>query len=376
MSLIAARNFPRRVLGAVLAVSLSGLALGVVPGSTALRAAGLSATTAAQAPATLSSRTLSPSAAACTNRAKAPGGSRVLPGSQVADPDTLSVSQVRAVEAKTATRATVRGLTKNADGQLTRSTRTPTVSPSSRSSATGSSPARASAQKAFTPPVIGVYWHVITDGRSGKLSSTTIGQQISVLNAAYQAAGLSFKLTRTDTTTSSDWFNTTGPTGSGANGDASDARAMKTKLHVGTRSTLNIYSVRFSDDTLGYSTFPFSGTLALDGDVFDYRTLPGGSLSGYNLGDTATHEIGHWFGLYHTFQGGCSATAGDYVSDTPAEAYPAWDCTAKDSCPSLPGTDPIKNFMDYAPDACMNTFTAGQRTRMQNEWLTYRAAKV
>ena len=296
-----------------------------------------------------------------------------MPGGQAADPDTLGVAQVRAVEAKTADRAARRGLAKNTHGQLTRS-RVSTAAPTG--SADQSSTTRSSATKAFAPTRVGVYWHVITDGRSGKLSSTAIAKQISVLNAAYKTAGLSFKLVRTDTTTNSNWFNTTGPTGSGANGDAADARAMKTKLHVGSISTLNIYSVRFSDSTLGYSTFPFSGTLALDGDVFDYRTLPGGSMSGYNLGDTATHEIGHWFGLYHTFQGGCSATAGDYVSDTPAEAYPAWDCTAKDSCPKLPGTDPIKNFMDYAPDACMNTFTAGQRTRMQNQWLTYRAPKV
>lgn len=368
MPLIAARNLPHRLLGAALTLSLSGLALGLVPGSTQVSAAGGVKTVVNQ-----TTRTLSPSAAAGTSRPKATAGSRVRPGTQVADPDTLSVAQVQTVEAKTARRAALRELTKNTDGQLAHA-RVSTAGPSG--GADRSSAARSTATKAFAATTVGVYWHVITDGRSGKLSSTTIARQISVLNAAYKTAGISFKLARTETTTNSDWFNTTGPTGNGANGDAADARAMKTKLHVGSKSTLNIYSVRFSDYTLGYSTFPFSGTLALDGDVFDYRTLPGGSMTGYNLGDTATHEIGHWFGLYHTFQGGCSATAGDYVSDTPAEAYPAWDCTAKDSCPKLPGTDPIKNFMDYAPDACMNTFTGGHRTRMQNEWLTYRAAKV
>ncbi len=229
-----------------------------------------------------------------------------------------------------------------------------------------------SARAAFSATTVSVYFHVITNGHAGKLSAATVGKQIAVLNAAYTSAGFTFKLARIDTTTNGDWYNIVGPSGSGSNGDAADAKAMKTKLHVGGRSTLNIYSVHFSDQTLGYSTFPFAGSPTLDGTVIDYRSVPGGSLTGYNLGDTATHEIGHWFGLYHTFQGGCSATAGDYVADTPAEAYPAYDCTAKDSCPRLPGTDPVKNFMDYAPDSCMNTFTAGQRTRMQNQWLTYR----
>ncbi len=353
-----------RAAGAAVALS-AGLAIAVVPGSTHRSLAGATV--------------LSPSAAACATESAtsdSSGGSRVRPGTHTADPDTLTADQVAAVEARTRARAERQGLSANARGQLSRTTTASRTGVRSQSAAR-LVPARiAAAQPAFTPTTVAVYWHVITNGKSGKLSSTAINTQISVLNAAYKTAGFSFKLARTDTTTNADWFNTTGPTGSGSDGDAADAKAMKTTLHVGGRSVLNVYTVAFSDGTLGYSSFPFAGSPALDGDVIDYRSLPGGSFTGYNLGDTATHEIGHWFGLYHTFQGGCSATRGDYVSDTPAEAYPAWDCTAKDSCPSLPGTDPIKNFMDYAPDACMNTFTPGQRTRMQNQWLTYRAPKV
>ncbi|MFL6245223.1 MAG: zinc metalloprotease, partial [Thermoanaerobaculia bacterium] len=182
-----------------------------------------------------------------------------------------------------------------------------------------------------TTVTIGVYVHVITNtSGAGNISDTVIANQIRVLNDSY--SGLTggyntkfrFSLISTDRTANNTYF-------AAGYGTAAET-SMKTALHKGTAKDLNIYFNQPSTGELGWATFPssYSSKPLMDGVVCDGRTVPGGSFSPYNEGDTATHEVGHWVGLYHTFQGGCNGK-GDYVSDTPAEKSAVFGCPVQDS---------------------------------------------
>lgn len=197
------------------------------------------------------------------------------------------------------------------------------------------------------------------------VTDTQIANQISVLNGAYANTNFRFSLASVDRTNNTTWSQHT-------MGSANET-AMKTALAISPATTLNLYSCNIGGGLLGYATFPssYAETSVMHGVVCLYSSFPGGTAAPYNLGDTATHEVGHFVGLYHTFQGGCSGN-GDFVSDTPAEASPAFGCpTGRNTCATA-GNDPITNFMDYTDDSCMFEFTAGQSARADAQMATYR----
>ena len=216
---------------------------------------------------------------------------------------------------------------------------------------------------------IPVYVHEMLDANgNGDVSDTQIQQQITVLNqtfggqesSAASNTGFTFTLAGSDTYYNNQWHKDR------------QSSAYRKQTRQGGADALNIWLVDF--DYLGIATFPWDHARnpGVDGIRVHWDSLPGGSIANYNLGETATHEAGHWLGLYHTFQGGCTTT-NDEVSDTPAQGSATNGCPeGRDSC-ALPGLDPIHNYMDYSYDSCYTEFTAGQTSRMQQMFAAYRA---
>lgn len=248
----------------------------------------------------------------------------------------------------------------------------------------------------FEPVTVQVRFHVIAKDRGqegGNLSAARIAEQIRVLDDAYAPHGFDFELERITRTFEPQWFNLISSNGAEPRyfrGGGKEVAMKKALYGDSTSETLNIYSASLGQSLLGWAYFPsdFDAEYTKgnplpqyrDGVVVDFRSLPtvpgdSGDSSAYSIygeGDTATHEVGHWLELFHTFQGGCEGD-GDFVDDTAPEASPAFGCPEdRDTCEGG-GLDPITNFMDYTQDSCMTEFTPGQAARMQMAWTEFRA---
>lgn len=235
-----------------------------------------------------------------------------------------------------------------------------------------------------TAGTIDVYFHIIqkADG-TGAVSQRTVDEQIAVLNMTFAGqyggadTGFRFRLAGTDTTVNDAWFEGDDP----ESGSIAIELAMKSALKQGDAADLNIYSTS-GYGYLGFAYYP-SITASnrfevLDGVLIHYGSLPGGFIGPYNDGYTATHEVGHWLGLAHTFEQGCIGH-GDFVDDTPAMEIPTSGCPRgedKDTCPRDAGLDPIENYMDYSYDECYTGFTQGQTERAQKQFAHWRLKRA
>jgi Pregnancy-associated plasma protein-A len=136
-------------------------------------------------------------------------------------------------------------------------------------------------------------------------------------------------------------------------------------------SYLNLWTCRITGGLLGYAQFP-GGKAATDGVVINNTAFGSGGIASapFNLGRTATHEVGHWLNLLHIWGddgGGCSSS--DNVDDTPNQSDSNGSDVKKSSfphvsCNNAPNGDMFMNYMDYVDDDTMVMFTKGQLARM------------
>jgi len=237
--------------------------------------------------------------------------------------------------------------------------------------------------------LIPVVVHVVYNNAAQNISDAQINSQIDVLNkdfrklnsdvasvpGAFQPlvgdARIQFKLATTDpqgnpttgitrTQTASASFIDDDKVKSAATGGADAWDASK---------YLNLWVCPLGGGLLGYAQFP-GGAPATDGVVILHSAFgtTGTAAAPFNLGRSATHEIGHWLNLRHIWgDDGTGCNGSDFVADTPNQAGPNFGKPAFPhvTCSNGPNGDMFMNYMDYVDDAAMFMFTSGQITRMQ-----------
>ncbi|KXX76786.1 Extracellular metalloprotease 1 [Madurella mycetomatis] len=232
------------------------------------------------------------------------------------------------------------------------------------------------------PPTLDLYVHVVAGSENredGYLTEDEVNGQVQLIKDLYAPTGITFNH-NSDMT---QWY-----VNSSWAGESTDFDDMKKALHEGNYTTINLYIRNITvKDYGGTCTNPWSARtrtpdkgerLELDGCVIATNTLPGSSHEYMNEGKTAVHEIGHWFGLWHTFEHGgirngvsppnpCwEGNPDDNVTDTPKmQRQGTGTCVeTQNSCKEAddedPIYDPIHNYMSYSSDSCMTEFTRGQ----------------
>jgi hypothetical protein len=259
-------------------------------------------------------------------------------------------------------------------------------------------------QKKATVRIIPVVFHVIHKNGLENISQTQINDAIRILNEDFRKKAGTNGGTSTDplaTDFSYEFrlaqFNPNGQPSNGVNriyNLATDnaGNSQKALSYWDARKYLNVWVVSniANDDPssmiLGYAQFPFQLNSQTSTDGIMCRADQYGIIEMANVsqaGRTVTHEVGHWVGLYHPFQGGCAGgtantcqTQGDQVCDTPPVASATNGCpSSRNSCTNetTDKNDLVRNYMDYANGNCMDMFTAGQKARADGQMATFRS---
>ncbi|MCB9203232.1 MAG: T9SS type A sorting domain-containing protein [Flavobacteriales bacterium] len=255
--------------------------------------------------------------------------------------------------------------------------------------------------------ILPVVVHVIHNGdavgQNENITEARVQSQITVLNQDYRRMfdtnGFNTNPVGADVEIQFQLV-TTDPNGNPTNGidrvnygledfkTFSEIDKMKEATIWDPNNYINIWTVNVTDTQteefhgyLGIAQFPVMSDLGgienennpaeTDGVLIDWKAFGSSDLAGgeyyvsYDKGRTTTHEMGHFLGLLHVFQGEFCGGSGDYCDDTPVQSTSSNSCLlAKDSCPSLPGVDMVENYMDYTYDSCMNVFTQDQKDRI------------
>lgn len=213
---------------------------------------------------------------------------------------------------------------------------------------------------------IPVYFHVISKGptlEDGEVPDEMILEQMNVLNRGFagEIGGVPtpyrFRL---------EGINRVRDPNLHVLNVSSDAEIKVKETYTrGGIETLNIFVGSIDNKVLGYTLLPIFASFlpTYDGVVLHYGAFPGSTFNRFNIGHTLVHEVGHWLGLMHTFQGGCDGFITDMIEDTPAEKQPGpgdFCPEGRNSCPDQAGNDPIHNHMTYTEDSCRTDFTQGQ----------------